>query len=176
MCIPLSRPTIYEQAYGNKTAPRDHQRDTKLWTANIVVLSFQSTVDLIIQGSANLSSEEEADAQGDVIQATNANGLVVLLFPQNWKCGQYEIHEAVKICHVDRQGLDYGLRAQKFERAYQAPLHSVGERSLRMLELCVEGFVTSLFSKLINFRGKQFRWIGFSEEEKSTQLYDGVGD
>ena len=100
MSVVLTRPAVNKEACRNKDASRDHQGDAKLGAADVIVPFLQSTIDTIIYRSANLSPEEEADAQRDVVQATNANGLVVLLFPESWKRGQDKVHKAVKICHV----------------------------------------------------------------------------
>jgi len=62
-----------------------------------------------------LGSEEETDAERDVVQAAYADGFVVLVFPEPWEGGENQVHEPVQIGHVYCEDLDDDLRSQKLE-------------------------------------------------------------
>ena len=57
--VVLRRPAVDEEPSGDEEGAGDHERDAELWAAGIVVFLLQSPINAIINGSADLGSQEE---------------------------------------------------------------------------------------------------------------------
>lgn len=114
-------------------------------------------VDAVVDGGADLGAEEEAQAEGDIIEATDADGFVVTEFPESGEGGEDEVHETVKVGHVDCEDLNDDLGAEEDERAGDGAFHGIGEGAFGVFVFGVEGRVVSFFAELFGFVMQQFR-------------------
>ena len=113
--VSLSSPSVDKQASRNHEATRDHEGDAKLGAANMIVPSLQLAVDPIIERRAHLRTEEEADAQRNVVQAADAGGFPITGGPEGGEGGENEVHDSIEVCHIQSEDLDDRLRAEELE-------------------------------------------------------------
>jgi hypothetical protein len=98
MHITSCTPPIDEQADGDEDGAGDHQWDAEFGLSLVVVPKFQLAVDAVIDRGTDLRAQEEAQAQGDVVQTPDADGFPVDVFPDFRKGGEDEVYEAVDVC------------------------------------------------------------------------------
>lgn len=151
MGVVLGGPAVDEEAGGDEGGAGDHEGDAELGAAGVVVFLLQLSVDAVVDGGADLGAEEEAEAEGDVIEATDADGFVVSEFPEAGEGGEDEVNEAVEVGHVDREDLDDDLSAEEDEGAGERAFHGVGEGAFGMFVFGVEGRVVVFFAELFGF-------------------------
>jgi hypothetical protein len=82
MRLVMWRLAIDEETDGNEASTKDHQRDTELRAADIVVAHLEFAVDTIIDWGIDLRSKEEADTEGGVVQSSYADAFVVRSLPE----------------------------------------------------------------------------------------------
>lgn len=152
MGVVLGGPAVDEEADGDEEGAGDHEGDAELGAAGVVVFLLQPSIDAVVDGGADLGAEEEAEAEGDVIEAANADGFVVSEFPEGGEGGEDEVHEAVEVGHVDREDLDDDLSAEEDKGAGERAFHSIGEGASGVFVLGVQGRVVGFFPKFFSFR------------------------
>lgn len=131
---------------------------------------------MVVDRGADLGGEEEAEAEGDVVEAADADGFVVDGLPEAGEGGEDEVEDSVEVGHVDGEDLHDGLRAEEAEGAHEGVFERVGEGAFRVLEFGFEVRVAGLFAEPLGFLVQEFGRVGFFEEEKAEYLDDGVGD
>lgn len=102
MAVSLGRPAVDKETNGGRHSRDIQQRRTELGSPRVVIPGFQTAVDAIIQRGADLRAEPEAQTQGDVVQAADAGGFVVVIFasPEEGEGREHEVHDSVGVCHV----------------------------------------------------------------------------
>lgn len=148
MRLVLRRPAVPEQAHGHEDRPGDHERDPKLRLTHTVVPRLQRAIDAILQRRTDLRAEEEPYPEGDVVQARDADALAICPGPEHGEGAQHEVHQAVKVGHVQCQDLDDNLRAQQPKRPRKGYLQRLRHRAFRMIIFRVKRLVSRLLDKL----------------------------
>lgn len=172
----LGGPAVEEEAYRQDGGAGDHEGDAKLGLAGGVVAALEGLVDVVVDRGADLGGEEEAEAEGDVVEAADADGFVVDALPEAGEGGEDEVEDAVEVGHVDGEDLHDGLRGQQAEGPHQGAAEGVGEGAFRVLEFGLEVGVAGFLAEPFGFLVQEFGRVGFSEEEEAGDLDDGVGD
>lgn len=67
MCCFIGAPTVQKQTSRYEDSSGHHQGNTEFRSPHIVVPLLQSTIDAVIDGRADLSTQEEADTERNVI-------------------------------------------------------------------------------------------------------------
>jgi hypothetical protein len=62
MGLDLSTPSIDQKADRTKYRTNEHKRNSKFRFANVVVTSFEITIDSIVQGGSDLGTKPKADS------------------------------------------------------------------------------------------------------------------
>jgi hypothetical protein len=176
VCMVLSGPAVEEEAYRQDSGAGDHEGDAELRSAGSVVALLEGLVDVIVDGGADLGGEEEAEAEGDVVEAADADGFVVDALPEAGEGGEDEVEDAVEVRHVDGEDLHNGLRGQEAEGPHEGASEGVGEGAFRVLKFGLEVGVAGFIAEPFGFLMQEFGRVGFSEEEEAGDLDDGVGD
>ena len=113
--VVLSGPAVEEEADGEDGGAGDHERDAEFGFAGASVALLERLVDVVVDRGADLGGEEEAEAQGDVVEAADADAFVVDALPEAREGGEDEVEDAVEVGHVDGEHLHDGLRAEEAE-------------------------------------------------------------
>ena len=145
----LRAPAVDEEADGDEHRSRHHQRHAELAAADAVVLGFEALVDAVCGEGGDLRADEEADAEGDVVEAADADALVVgRAGPESREGGQDEVHDAVDVADVEGEDLHDGLREEEAEGALEGGAEVLAELAVGGVELGVEVFVAGLLDQL----------------------------
>ena len=75
--VELRRPGVAHDPRDRQQARGKHERDTEFGPADVVVLSFETDIDLVHQGTGDLDAYREAEAEGDVVEPPDADRFVV---------------------------------------------------------------------------------------------------
>ena len=175
MGVIFGRPAVNEESARNHYATDKHEWSTELGLSDAAIAIPEAAVDAVVERSAELGAEEEAEPQRDVVEPSYANGLAVLGDPEVRKSGEKEIHEAVDEAHVRGQGLDDDLGAEEAEGAEKGGGDDFCECTVGVVVGCVEVKVVRFFAEPVGFVLEEFRRVGFAEEEKAGNLNQSVG-
>jgi len=77
--VSLCAPPVPKQPNGHEETASKHERQSKLGSANSIVLLLEVAIDTIVEESRYLGSNDWAEAKRDVVQAGHAARLVVLV-------------------------------------------------------------------------------------------------
>lgn len=176
MGVVLSCPCVDEEAGGDKETPRNHIRDAVFGFPCSVVSALENTVDAIVERGEELSAECEAYAHGDVVEACDAEGFVVVVCPEDGESGEDEVHEAVEVGSVDGEDLDDGLGAEEAEGADDATFEDFQEGAVGIIVFGVEVLVAGFFDEFGGFDVQELGRVGFAEIEEAGKLDKSVGD
>lgn len=97
--VGLGGPAVDEEADGGAEGGDGEEGSAELGAAGVVVLAFEAAVDSVVERRADLRAQPEAEAEGDVVEAADANGFVVVGWagPEGWEGGQDKVHYAVDV-------------------------------------------------------------------------------
>lgn len=174
----LSCPAVDEETGGREEGREGEEGDAELGASDAVVAGFEMPVDAVVEGGADLGAEPEAQAQGDVVEAADAGGLVVVgrVGPEGWEGREHEVHDAVDVGHVDGEGLDDGLGGEEAEGADERGPKDLGEGLVLALGFGLVGGVVGVFTEGVSADAEDLGSVGFAEEEETGDLDDAVGD
>ena len=147
MDLGLGRPAIPEEADRDAQGAGDHERDAEFGLADTTVAALERAIDAVLRWGADLRAEEEAHAEGDVVQAADADGLVVNAGPEPGEGQQDEIHDAVEVGHVEGEQLDDNLSAEELEGTAESGFEGRGEGPVRVVPLGMQVIVSRLLDK-----------------------------
>ena len=151
MGLVLGCPAVDEEAGRDEKRAGDHEGDAEFGAPCPVVPFLKPAVYAIVDRRAYLRSQEEPDAEGDIVQAADADAFVVAGFPQYGEGGEDKVHEAVEVSHVDGEDLDDDLSAEEDEGSGDGAFHCIGEGAFRVFVFRVEGGVVGFFAEFFGF-------------------------
>ena len=169
----LSRPSVPEEADGDKQRSGYHERYAKLWLSDAVVAGLEAAVNPVVERGACLGSNEEARRHGDEMEGPDAGRLAVADLPQHRKCREHQVHEPIQVGHVTGQGNDDGLRGQHLEGPFHGYLQDLEECFFGAVVFSVQGHVSRLFTQAVALPGEEFGSIGLLQPEYADDLYYG---
>ena len=165
MGVVLGRPAVKKETDRHEHAARDHEGNTELGLASVVIALLQHPIDTVVDRRTDLGAEEESRSERYIIKAADTNRFVIPCLPQHRKCRKYKVHQAIEIGHVNGEDLNNDLRAEQAERSHQRVLENIWKRFLWVFILRVKSCVASLFSKLLGLPMKQLWCVSFSQKE-----------
>jgi hypothetical protein len=171
----LDTPAVPEEADGDERRAGEHQGDAEFRSPDVVVVAVvvvvflsEMVVDAIAEVGADLGPEKVSHAEGDVVQAADADVLVVDVAPDLGESGQDEVEQAEEVGHVQRDDLDDWLGGQETEWTNQCGLEDTEDSLIGVIALKRD-------SQFGCFSFQQDRCVGLPEEEKSQDLNDDCG-
>lgn len=129
-----------------------------------------------MQRCADLSAQEEAEPEGDVVEAGDAWAFVVLGGPQGGERGENQVRHAVEKHHVQGHDLHNGLRSQKAERPCKCNRQGLEDGTIRVVVLGDEIGVASLLDQRHLLALQQHRRIRLLQEEDARGLDHAAGN
>lgn len=142
----LRGPAIDEESSWDQKAAWDHERCSIFRLTNAVVSMLETAVKFIVERCADLSAEEEAYAERNIVQTADADAFMITCFPQSRESGKDEVHESVEISHVDCQDLDYRLGTEKSEWTDETAFQGIGQAAFRMFKFSMQCRISGLFA------------------------------
>lgn len=171
--VRLRGPAVDEDADGQKDGAGDEHRHAELWPAGPAVgdvAALEGGVDAVLQRRADLGAQEEAEAEGDVVEACDAGALVVLVGPQRGERREDQVRHAVEEHHVQRHDLHNGLRGQQAERPSQRRRQRLEHGPVRAVVLGHEIRVARLLDQCLLLALQQHRRVRLLQEEDARRL------
>lgn len=182
----LGGPAVDEEAHGDEDGAGDHHGDAVLGAAEALasvaeIAVLERGVDAVLQPGADLGAQEEAQAEGDVVEAADAQGLAVAARgdgagEQGRERDEHDVHQAVEVHHVQRQDLDDDLRRQQAEGPRHGGAQHPGHGAVRVVVGGVESVVARLVDEPPALPLQQHGRVRLAQEDEAQQLDDGVGD
>lgn len=169
----LRGPRVDEDADGEEDGARDEHGDAEFRSAGTAVgdvASLEGGVDAVLQRRADLSAQEEAEAEGDVVEACDAGAFVVLVGPQRGVRGENQVCHAVEKHHVQGHDLHNGLRGQQAERPSKRRRQRLKQSPIRSVVLGDEAGVARLLDQRHLLALQQHRRIRLLQEEDARRL------
>ena len=153
----LCRPAVDEKAGRDEDRAGDHEWNAEFGTSLPSIFLLELSVNAIVDRGADLRPQEAPDAEGDVVEAADADAFLVAGFPEEGKGREDEVHEAVEVGHVDGEDLDDDLGAEEDEGAGDGAFHGVGEGAFGVFVFGVEDRVGGFFAEFFGFDVEEFR-------------------
>lgn len=78
--------------------------------------------------------------------------------PEEGEGGENEVHDAVKVGHVDGEDLNDELGAEEDEGAGDGAFHGVSKGTLGVFIFSAKGGIVGFFAEFFGFGVKEFGW------------------
>lgn len=178
--LELGGPAVHDEADGHEDGAGDHHGDAVLGAAGAAVPPLERHVDAVLQRRADLGAHEEAEAEREVVEPADAEGLAVAVGPrarpQRRERRQHDVDQPIYIKHIHGQHLHYNLRSDHTEGPHQRDPQQLGDGAVRVVVRGVQRRVARLLDEAFLFPEKQDRAVRLLEEEHARPLDHGVRD
>lgn len=179
MRVVLRRPAVDNKTHWHKHGAGDHHRHAELGASRSSVgnvAALECGVDAVLERGARLRADEEAEAEGDVVEATDADGFAVLDRPEGGEGREHEVHEPVEVHHVESEALDQRLRAEEAEGACEGDAEGARDGAVWVVKVGVQRRVARLLDETLLPPCKEHRREGLLQDEEADGLDDGCED
>lgn len=178
VAVSLGRPAVDEEAGGGAYGSDGEKGHAEFGATDSRVSVFETAVDAVVKGRADLRPEPEAQTEGNVVQAADAGGFVVVFRarPEGREGRENKVHDSVDVGHVEGEDLHDGLGGEEAEGTDKGGADDLRKASVEFLGFGMVRLVAGFFAELLGSYLEEFRAVGFPEDYQAADLDDSVGD